>query len=43
MFGWSTGVLFAIVNRLQYHFFKAPANFSARPRPVSRRSPERGR
>lgn len=24
MFGWSTGVLFAIVNRLQTHFLKVP-------------------
>ncbi|MCX6880079.1 MAG: potassium channel family protein [Verrucomicrobia bacterium] len=25
MFGWSTGVLFAVVNRLQTHFFKGAA------------------
>jgi hypothetical protein len=28
MFGWSTGFLFSIVNRLQRHFLKDPADFS---------------
>ena len=33
MFGWSTGVLFAIVNHLQRHFFNGPANFPPAPGP----------
>jgi voltage-gated potassium channel len=30
MFGWSTGVLFSIVNHLQTHFFRSPGDFPSR-------------